>query len=370
MLRDVRLVLAMALVLAVSGTAAAAEPTREARGVWNHSGTGAYPGDWDRSAKLLAEGGFNMILPNMLWAGRAHYASDVLPRSSTFRKYGDQVEQCCAAAKEHGLEVHVWKVNYNLEGAPKAFVDALRREDRLQVTAGGKTKHWLCPSDPSNKQLERDSMLEVARKYPVAGLHFDYIRYPGSNSCYCDGCHKRFEADTGRKVQDWPWDCRSGTLREPYNDWRCRQITELVAAVHREGKELRPELKISAAVYGFYPDCRKSVAQDWVVWVKAGYLDFVCPMNYTEDDKMFSYLVARQIELVGGRIPVYPGIGVSATKPRLSAERVLGQIRHVRQHGAAGFVLFNFNRRTADSTIPDLELGPAAARPAAPHTKP
>ena len=38
--------------------------------MWNHSGTGAYPGDWERSAKLLAENGFNMILPNMLWGGR------------------------------------------------------------------------------------------------------------------------------------------------------------------------------------------------------------------------------------------------------------------------------------------------------------
>ena len=82
--------------------------------MWNHSGTGAYPGDWERSAKLLAENGFNMILPNMLWGGLAHYPSDVLPRSATFRKYGDQIEQCCAAAKRHGIEVHVWKVNYNL----------------------------------------------------------------------------------------------------------------------------------------------------------------------------------------------------------------------------------------------------------------
>jgi len=59
-------------------------PRIEGRAVWNHSGTGAYAGDWDRSAKILADNGFNMVLPNMLWAGRAHYPSDVLPRSSTY----------------------------------------------------------------------------------------------------------------------------------------------------------------------------------------------------------------------------------------------------------------------------------------------
>ncbi len=71
----------------------------EFRAVWNHSGTGAFPGDWERSAKLLEENGFNAVLPNMLWGGSAHYASDILPRSETFKKYGDQIEQCCAAAK-------------------------------------------------------------------------------------------------------------------------------------------------------------------------------------------------------------------------------------------------------------------------------
>jgi len=160
----------------------AASPPREVRAVWNHSGTGAYPGDWQRSAKLLAENGFNMILPNMLWGGVAHYPSDVLPPSATFQKYGDQIEQCCAAAKKHGIEVHVWKVNYNLATAPKDFVAKLRREGRTQVSAKGEPSDWLCPSHPENQKLELESMLEVARKYPVDGLHFDYIRYPTAST--------------------------------------------------------------------------------------------------------------------------------------------------------------------------------------------
>ena len=41
--------------------------------------------------------------------------------------------------------------------------------------------------------LERDAMLEVATNYDVDGIHFDYIRYPASDHCYCDGCRTRFE---------------------------------------------------------------------------------------------------------------------------------------------------------------------------------
>ena len=61
-----------------------------------------------------------------------------------------------------------------------------------------------------------------------------------------------------------------------------------MAAVSREAKKIRPGLKISAAVFGSYPGCRESVAQDWPAWVKAGYLDFVCPMDYTTSDEEFA----------------------------------------------------------------------------------
>ena len=117
----------------------------EGRAVWNHSGLGAYPGDWDRSAKELAAAGVNMILPNMAWAGVAHYPSKVLPQSKTFTQYGDQLAQCVAAARKHGLEVHVWKITWNLEGAPKEFVKKMRDAGRTQVSATGKPINWLCP---------------------------------------------------------------------------------------------------------------------------------------------------------------------------------------------------------------------------------
>jgi uncharacterized lipoprotein YddW (UPF0748 family) len=326
---------------------AAPAQTREFRAVWNHSGTGAYPGDWEKSAKLLSENGFTAVLPNMLWGGTAHYASDILPRSGTFEKYGDQLDQCCKAAKKFGLEVHVWKVNFNLTTAPKQFVERMRREGRTQINAKGEKLDWLCPSHPENRKLELESMLEVAEKYPVAGLHFDYIRYPDSSTCFCDGCRERFEKESGKSVENWPKDCHLGPRKEEYNDWRCKQITALVAAVYEGTKKIRPEIKISAAVFGAYPDCRRSVAQDWPEWIKAGYLDFVCPMDYTENDDYFRTLVKSQIELADKKIPVYPGIGATATKMNLSAEQLRKQIGIARELGAEGFAIFNFDVKTA-----------------------
>ncbi|NLX57055.1 MAG: family 10 glycosylhydrolase [Planctomycetaceae bacterium] len=334
---------------------ALAQPSRpvEGRACWNHSGTGAYPGDWDRTARELAENGFNMVLPNMLWGGVAHYASEVLPRSQTFEKHGDQIAQCVAAAKKHGLQVHVWKVNYNLSTAPREFVDKIQREHRNQVAVGGQPEKWLCPSHPENFQLELDSMLEVARLYDVDGLHFDYIRYPDHNKCYCDGCRSRFEQQTGVTVAKWPADCFSGDLQEKYIQWRCDQITRLVKAVHDEAKKIRPDIAISAAVFGSYPNCRTSVAQDWPEWIKAGYLDFVCPMDYTQSDLSFIGLVTNQLKLVGGRIPVYPGIG----QYRLADDRTVGQIFLARELGAAGFTMFDLSRESIGTAVPAIGLG-------------
>jgi uncharacterized lipoprotein YddW (UPF0748 family) len=346
---------------------AAPSVAREGRAVWNHSGTGAYAGDWERSARELSQAGFNLVIPNMLWAGVAHYASDVLPRSSTYERHGDQIGQCVAAARRHGLEVHVWKVNWNLSNAPHAFVEQMRAAGRTMVTVRGTPQDWLCPSHPENLKLEVDSMLEVARKYEVDGLHFDYIRYPGGDCCYCDGCRQRFEQQTGRPVSNWPQECHSGARRDEYRQWRCQQITRLVETVSREGKRIRPGLKISAAVFSAYPSCRESVGQDWPAWVRAGYLDFLCPMDYTESDLAFTTLVENQLRLVAGKIPVYPGIGATASSSTLGPDRVAGQIYHARRVGAAGFTIFNYQESTARGTIPPLAEGPTAQPAIPPH---
>ena len=88
---------------------------------------------------------------------------------------------------------------------------------------------------------------------------------------------------------------------------------KLVAAISKRAKEIRKDVKISAAVYGAYPSCRHSVGQDWVDWAKSGYVDFLCPMNYTASDKVFQGWIENQQRLLDGCVPIYPGIGATAT---------------------------------------------------------
>ncbi|MBN2292759.1 MAG: family 10 glycosylhydrolase, partial [Pirellulales bacterium] len=292
----------------------------------------------------------------------------ILPRSKVYEELGDQIAQCLAAAKKYGIEVHVWKVNYNLQHhAPRKFVEELHRQGRTQVSVHGRPKDWLCPSHPDNLKLEAESMVEVVRKYDVDGLHFDYIRYPDGNHCYCDGCRARFEAASGKKVANWPDDCHRGDRRKEYLEWLAEQITRLVTTVAKRAKAIRKDVKISAAVFGSYPSCRTSVGQDWVRWAKSGYVDFLCPMDYTASDMSFQALINNQLRLLDGCVPIYPGIGATATGISLTPAQVVGQVNHSRKLCTGGFTIFNLGGKTAESIVEGFGLGAGKRRAKLPH---
>ena len=341
----------------------------EGRAVWNHSGLGAYPGDWNRAAKELAAAGVNIILPNMAWAGVAHYPSEILPHSKIFTQYGDQIAQCVSAAHAHGLEVHVWKITWNLEGAPKDFVEKMRAEGRTQVSATGEALNWLCPSHPKNVLLELDSILEIVTNYDVDGIHLDYIRYPGSHACYCEGCRERFVRTLRKPINEWPAEVlpKTGAYSEQYAEWRVQQITRLVRLIHKRAREADPEIKISAAVFGWYPGCITSIGQDWVAWAKSGYVDFVCPMNYTEDSDYFTELLTNQIALMPKKVPVYPGIGATASNSLLTPDAVVEQIYLSRSLGASGWTIFDYSVDISETVLPALTLGVAKSKAKPPH---
>jgi uncharacterized lipoprotein YddW (UPF0748 family) len=330
----------------------------EFRAFWCHSAFGLQGLDWDEAIRRLAENGFTAILPNMLWGGAAFYESKVLPVASQVAERGDQIRQCVAACRKYGLQVHVWKVNWNLgSAAPKAFVENMRRESRLQSSVSGKEEPWLCPSHPANQQLEIAAMLEVVRNYDVDGVHFDYIRYPDNDHCFCAGCKERFQRLCGVKVQRWPEDVLAeGPLRQQWLDWRRSNITAVVKAVSEQARALKPKIKLSAAVFRYWNTDRDAVGQDWKLWCDKGYLDFVCPMDYTPINSRFENMVSQQLQWAG-RTPCYPGLGVSASSSRFGVDRAIEQINITRRYQTHGFVIFNYGVKESKELLPMLGMG-------------
>ena len=331
----------------------------EHRNIWCHSAFGPTDRSWDDEMRVLAENGFTAILPNMLWGGVAYYQSKVLPVAPEVAERGDQVAECVAACRKHGVECHVWKVNWNMGWrAPKNFVERMRREGRVQVGFDGSVNaRWLCPSHPENRRLEIESMVEVATRYDVHGIHFDYIRYPGRDGCFCPGCRERFEKAVGRKVANWPKDVRADKdLHAAWLDFRRAQITAVVEAVHRHVKKLRPECQISAAVFRNWPVHRDQVGQDWKDWCERGLLDFVCPMDYTPSNLQFEAEVTNQRAWAAG-VPCYPGIGLTTWPERTDISRLIDQIRITREAKTGGFTVFHYGDVEMREVIPLCGLG-------------
>ncbi|MDO4550053.1 MAG: family 10 glycosylhydrolase [Planctomycetia bacterium] len=319
------------------------------RGWWNHSGLGAHDGDWKKTAKTLKQAGFTDVFPNLLWASEAHYPSSLIPPSKIFQKQGDLLKACLDACHAEGLRVHVWKVNFRLKNPPPPeFLNTLRQQKRLQQDINGEEILWLCPSHPENFELEWRSMQEIVEKYPVDGLHFDYIRYPGEKYCYCPGCRQRFEEASGVTVKNWPQDVLSGPQNESFKNWRQEQITRLVQKVSQEAKKIRPEVMISAAVFKGYPNTKITIGQDWAEWAETGIVDFLCPMNYTKMTDSFRNLTEHQKTYIPEGFPLYPGIGVW----RLNTEDVIGQIITAAELGCPGIMLFDLQPRCTEELLP------------------
>ena len=330
----------------------------ELRAVWDHDGVGWYPGQWSRSCRELASYGFNAVFPNLAWPGKAHYPSDVAPRSKTYAKFGDQMDQCLDAARVSGMQVHVWKILWNAENAPADWLARMRREGRLQQSANGAAKDWLCPSHPKNIEYELEGIREIVRRYPVDGIHLDYVRYPGAGHCFSPVSRSSFERWLGFPVANWPQAVQAGGSQETkFKAWRAAQITGFVKRVRSEINAINPSVKLSAAVFQSYPSCRDSIGQDWGDWLANGYVDFVCPMNYTADESNFRAITARQLRLPGARNRVVPGIGVMSSDSQLRADEVIAQINAARAVGATGFVLFDLSATLRTDILPILGLG-------------
>lgn len=331
----------------------------EWRGFWCHSARGVGGGkNWDASIRLLKENGFNAILPNLCWGGVAFYDSAVLPKHSDVAARGDAFKECMAACRKYGVECHVWKVCWNMGShTAKSFEEAMVASNRVQTSfSGAKKTRWLCPSHPDNRRLEIEAMVELAKKRPD-GIHYDYIRYPDSATCFCDGCRARFEAAVGEKVADWPGAVRKDDrLRRAWRDFRVGCITEVVKSVAERVRREAPGVKISAATFRNPETDPREVAQDWASWCREGYLDFVCNMDYVESSAMFRSQVRRQARAVG-KAKVYPGIGLSTwMNDGGDAVRLARQIMVARDLGLGGFTVFNFDSR-AERALPLLRLG-------------
>jgi uncharacterized lipoprotein YddW (UPF0748 family) len=329
----------------------------EIRAVWDHSGMGLYPGDWPRTCRLLKDAGITDLYVNVAGAAFAHYASAVLPRSRVFDEQGDQLAACLAAAKPLGLRVHAWLLCFSTEGATQERLAVFAKRGWVLTQPDGSPRLWLDPAVPEVRTYLEAAVRELAVKYATDGVHLDFVRYPDFVSSLGPTVKTRFERATGRRAADWPEDVKSGPLRQAFIRWRAEQVSDFVQAARKAVRRGAPGKLVTAAVFGKYPSCLDAVGQDWESWVNIGLVDYVTPMNYTEDLAKFNEWLGQQTRLRQQAVKVVPGIGVTAAESRLDAAQVIDQIQAARRAGCPGFALFDLDTTLRQEILPVLRMG-------------
>jgi uncharacterized lipoprotein YddW (UPF0748 family) len=174
-------------------------------------------------------------------------------------------------------------------------------------------KVFLSPSNPQVRRFLRQIVGELADKYPaLGGVQWDYIRYPlqypESPFDYNPLTLAAFQKETGldaRKLspKDTPREWQA------WQDWKTRQVTEVVEELGAIVRKKQPRWEISAAVF---PDLKNNLRvkqQDWKTWAEKDLVDALLPMVYSPDyAKVESWAKDFQNDLKDTKVRIYPAL--------------------------------------------------------------
>ena len=126
-----------------------------------------------------------------------------------------------------------------------------------------------------------------------------------------------------------------------WDTYRRSAITNLIKETKQMLLDVRPDCKLSAAVKPNLPMARNRYFQEWDVWLAAGYIDWVMPMNYTPDISKF----AENIDIIYDHLPrkyrdrIIMGIALY-NQDELAA---IDKIRYTEITNFKGISLFSYN---------------------------
>jgi uncharacterized lipoprotein YddW (UPF0748 family) len=371
---------------------AEAGPTRrfrEVRGLWVVRGTLIAREGVRRMVEDADGAGFNTLLVQVRGRGDAYYASRWEPRAELLQDSAfDPLELTIREAHRRGIAVHAW-VNTHLVwsgpslpvspehivnehpdwlGVPRPlaralwdmnphdprYVAALRRHaaENPETVEG----IYTSPSHPGVQERIYDVWMDLAERYELDGIHFDYVRFPSGEFDYSRGSLERFrswvaprlsperlrELDDAYRSDPFAF---TDALPGPWGEFRRAQITRLVERVYTGVKARRPDVVVSAAVFANVEDAYMARFQDWRGWLDQGIVDVVVPMAYTPGNGLFAAQIREAAVSAGRQERVWAGIGAYQN----GLPGTLDKIDLARREGVGGLVLFSYDWAVGDA---------------------
>ena len=318
----------------------------------------------------LVSAGATAVIAEVVRRQDAYYDSEVLPRTTdpALEPGLDVLSALIEEAHAAGLEVHAWipfaptwhEVYADLP-APDGWVSAVHgptaaEPDRwVTRTIDGTWDTYLDPGLPEVREQLAAIVGEIAAKYPVDGMHLDYVRYPSNRHGYHPRALARYRAETGATGIPAPDD-------PAWSDWRREQVNELIRAAREavDASGSSPVLSVAVISWGEGPggpgtasfaDTRayRDVLQDWEHWAESGLVDVLVPMDYfreADPDQaawLRTWLTYQEQPAERSGVRIVPGIAGYLNSP---AEALL-QVGLAMQHSGAA-AMFSYQQSTAD----------------------
>ncbi|NCO38282.1 MAG: hypothetical protein AUJ96_32345 [Armatimonadetes bacterium CG2_30_66_41] len=376
------------LLLAIPFCGAAPPPAPvEFRGAWVHYQDYVSAAAVSRTVAKAKRLGLNALLPLANHPDNLMFRSTLQPLNKKVQKGFDPLLELAKAAHAEGIEVHPYFLTLNgkLNG-----VGTKLAKFRMLDRAGKTSSDWLCPTHPEVRQYFVQLVTDCLYA-GVDGVQLDYIRYPDdARFCYCAACRAAFKAESGmdpiafapqsRPTLAQLQDCRDRPGYREWSAWRRQQVTQLAKELSDAVRAKRPGTKVSAAA-GTQEVDQFHVFRDGAAWLRAGLVDFLCPMMYVVDEEAFRTRAAA--ELLALRPQEYGSLfsGLPAYKLRGSPQRLVEHVASAREFGFGGVCLFPLEYLD-ESAVRALSDGPfqepavlpwraaAASRPVAPQRTP
>lgn len=261
----------------------------------------------------------------------------------------DPLAFCISEAGKRGIRVHAWFNPYRASvkaGAPLAPNHMARRYSSHAYKIGS----IICmdPGAPEVQDHVVKVVADVARRYNVAGIHFDDYFYPYPPA------GKKVSFPDSKTYQRY---CASGGKLE-LADWRRDNVNRLIARTAQAVKAARPGVMFGVSPFGIYTrgqpatvkaglDQYNQIYADPVRWMRSGWVDYLAPQLYWKDRsaQCFSELLKwwRSPSANPRGVPIYPGIASYRMKEQgWPAEEIVRQVGLSRTVGSgpSGHIFF------------------------------
>lgn len=367
--------------------AARAQAPEQTRALWVTRTTLTSPESIRQMVAAAQAGGFNTLLVQVRGRGDAYYSGTMEPRAAELagKPAFDPLATVLSDAHASGMKVHAW-VAVNLVSSsvtlpasrdhviyrapdwlmvPRELTAEMKKIDLRSPAYIGRLARWTrahsnvveglytSPLHAAAQDHTASVIGEIAAKYPVDGIHLDYVRFPSEDFDFSPPALEQFRMSvlsdlTERERRDAAARAAidpaayANMFPERWSDFRRSRLTSLVIKIRTAVKTARPGTLISAAVVPDAQTAFDSRLQDWRAWIDQSLLDVVCPMAYTADPAAFQTQIAAARTYAGSR-PVWAGIGAY----QLTAPQTLSHIAAATRLGAAGVILFSYDALAA-----------------------